>query len=103
MPAGISSHLELILNGRVADIDRSSLPLTLLEFLRARGLTGAKDGCAEGECGACAVALVRSHEDGSAYRIVNSCLLPVAAVAGHEIYTVESLEHHGELAEAQTA
>jgi xanthine dehydrogenase small subunit len=92
MRAG-SSSLEFVLNGSPIAIDQPSMPMTLLEFLRARGLTAAKEGCAEGECGACAIAMVTSHRDGSAYRVVNSCLMPVPIVAGREIYTVESLAH----------
>lgn len=77
--------------------------MTLLDFLRARGLTGAKEGCAEGECGACAVALVAEHGAASTYRIVNSCLMLLPLAAHHEVYTVESLAAGGELAPAQQA
>src|SRR5688500_6354184 len=86
--------------------------MTLLDFLRAEGLTGAKEGCAEGECGACAVLLVApnlhpssrsqtSTHERAAYRVVNSCLMFLPMAAGHEIYTVESLAVNGELTDAQ--
>src|SRR5882724_6444086 len=75
--------------------------MTLLDFIRAQGLTGAKEGCAEGECGACAVALVESEP--CAYRVVNSCLMFLPMAAGREIYTVESLAAEGELCDAQRA
>ena len=85
--------------------------MTLLDFIRARGLTGAKEGCAEGECGACAVALVEADGDhppgarssGSRYRVVNSCLMFLPMAADREIYTVEALAVDGELSEAQHA
>jgi xanthine dehydrogenase small subunit len=94
---------EFILNGRRVSVE-DECGETLLDFLRARGLTGAKEGCAEGECGACAVALVAGQgTDSSAYRIVNSCLMPLALAAHHEIYTVESLAEGGRLAPAQQA
>src|SRR5687768_7052176 len=81
--------------------------MTLLDFIRTRGLTGAKEGCAEGECGACAVALVegglpRAQSRGR-YRVVNSCLMFLPMAAGREIYTVEALALDGELSEAQRA
>jgi xanthine dehydrogenase small subunit len=95
--------LSLVLNGRRVDISATPPQATLLDFIRERGLTGAKEGCAEGECGACAVAMVAGENGGSAYRVVNSCLMFVPMAADREFYTVESLAEHGELSEVQEA
>jgi xanthine dehydrogenase small subunit len=96
---------EFVLNGRVARVPGASADMTLLDYLRARGLTGAKEGCAEGECGACAVVMRcgRPGESGSEYRAVNSCLMLLPMAAGREIDTVESLADDGQLAPAQQA
>jgi xanthine dehydrogenase small subunit len=103
MRAGTASpSLTFLLNGQTTAIDSSS-PSTLLDFLRDRGLTGSKEGCAEGECGACAVVLTMPREGGSEYRAVNSCLIPLATIAGHEVLTVEGLALDGRLAHAQAA
>jgi xanthine dehydrogenase small subunit len=77
--------------------------MTLLDFVRVHGLTGAKEGCAEGECGACAVALVEPDGAGSRYRVVNSCLMFLPMAAGRELYTVEGLAIDGEMSEPQCA
>ena len=66
-------------------------------------MTGAKEGCAEGECGACTVLLRRSHPTGSHYVPVNSCLLFLPMLAGQEVYTVEALAEGGRLCDAQQA
>ena len=95
--------IQFSLNGRTVRVDAPAAQMTLLEFIRARGLTGAKEGCAEGECGACAVAFVDPDGEGSRYRVVNSCLMFLPMAAGREIYTVESLAVDGELSEAQHA
>ncbi len=103
--------LEFILNGESIRLEHPSVHVTLLDFIRARGLTGAKEGCAEGECGACAVACVDADSttalapDGrrSCYRVVNSCLMLLPMAAGREIVTVEALAVDGELSEAQSA
>ena len=94
--------IEFLVNGDRVRVDEGA-PGMLLDFLRARGLTGAKEGCAEGECGACAVALVAPSGSGSAYRVVNSCLLPVDLAAGREVITVEGLASNGTLAPVQQA
>jgi len=93
--------IEFLLNGTRLRVDHPAPQMTLLDFIRSRGLTGSKEGCAEGECGACAVALVESDGAGSAYRVVNSCLMFLPMAAGREIYTVESLVAGGELHDAQ--
>ena len=95
--------VSLLLNRRPLRIDPELPQATLLDCLRARGLTGAKEGCAEGECGSCSVVMVADEGGSSAYRVVNSCLMFLPMAAGREIYTVESLAEHGEPCEAQRA
>jgi carbon-monoxide dehydrogenase small subunit len=69
---------------------------SLLEALRERiGLTGAKEGCNNGNCGACAVIM-----DG---RMVNSCVVMAAEVEGSDITTVEGLAEDGQLHPLQQA
>lgn len=93
----------ILLNGRDVHLGQSAPHGTLLDFIRARGLTGAKEGCAEGECGACAVAMVAEEQGRAAYRVVNSCLMLLPTAADREFYTVESLARHGTLSEVQQA
>jgi len=76
-------QLRLTVNGRAHELDVPA-QATLLDVLRDElGLTGTKQGCNEGECGACTVLV-----DGKA---VDSCLLMALAAAGSEIVTVEGL------------
>ena len=51
---------EFTVNGRTMRVDGAAPSTTLLDFLRSSGLTGSKQGCAEGDCGACTVAVVES-------------------------------------------
>ncbi|HEX7652413.1 MAG TPA: 2Fe-2S iron-sulfur cluster-binding protein, partial [Verrucomicrobiae bacterium] len=88
----MSSPLKFTLNGKIVALAECSPNLTLLEYLRGRGCTGTKEGCAEGDCGACSVALLERKANGEpAYRVVNSCLLPVALLADREVLTVEGM------------
>jgi xanthine dehydrogenase small subunit len=79
-------------NGRCRSLARTPAHTNALDFLRACGLTGAKEGCAEGECGACAVLLARPDGPaGTAWTSVNACLVPAAALDGQEVVTSEGL------------
>ncbi len=97
------ARIEFVLNrDRVRVDDRPLAPA--LAVLRDRfGLTGAKEGCAEGDCGACTIALGAPAEGGVRYRAVNSCLLPAARLAGRHVVTVEGLAEPGNLHPVQRA
>ena len=104
MTAGLTNKpLQFLLNGRSVSIDKAGTQTTLLDVIRDRGLTGAKEGCAEGECGACMVLDVAPRKGGSTYRAITSCLMLAPMAAGREIYTVEALAENGKLAEVQQA
>ncbi len=95
---------EFVLNGERVRVENVAPTTTLLDWLRAGGRTGTKCGCAEGDCGACSVALVDRHADGqSAYRAINSCIAFLPMFAGREIVTVEGLAPDGELHPVQDA
>jgi carbon-monoxide dehydrogenase small subunit len=82
-------QLVLTVNGMAHEVEARPTA-RLLDVLRDQlGLTGTKEGCAEGECGACTVIV-----DG---RAVNSCVMLAVQARGKEILTVESLAHDGEL------
>jgi xanthine dehydrogenase small subunit len=84
--------VRFILNGAAVQVDRVDPHMSLLAWLRSTGRTGTKEGCAEGECGACAVALLRPDAFGRAQLApVNSCLLPLPALDGHSVVTVEGV------------
>jgi xanthine dehydrogenase small subunit len=102
-PAVEQSGIRFHLNGSLVEARDLPVSTTLLDFIRAQGLTGTKEGCAEGECGACTVAVVKSHGSGSQYVPINSCLLLLPMASGLEIYTVERLARDGKLAEVQQA
>jgi len=72
-----------------------NLGTVLLDVLREDlGLTGTKDGCREGDCGACMVLIGTPQPEGIRYQTVNSCLLPIGDTAGRHVVTVEGLDQH---------
>ncbi|MET9254192.1 FAD binding domain-containing protein [Streptomyces sp. NPDC003717] len=86
----------ITVNGKVTPISPSTPHTTVLDFLRERGLTGSKEGCAEGECGACSVLVARPGVDKPTdWVAINACLSPVAALDGQEIITAEGLATPG--------
>jgi xanthine dehydrogenase small subunit len=83
--------LRFVLNGEPVELRGVRPTVTLLDWLRGRGLTGTKEGCAEGDCGACTVAL-RWAEDGRLVaRPVCACITLLPMVHGREVVTVEAL------------
>jgi xanthine dehydrogenase small subunit len=88
----MAAAFEFTLNGKPVRVEAVSPNTPLLDFLRGRGLTGAKEGCAEGDCGACSVAIIERDANGKpTYRAVNSCLMPVCLLAGREVVSVEGV------------
>ncbi len=84
----------IVVNGEPRDLHGVPLHTNALDFLRGCGLTGAKEGCAEGECGACSVMVARPAPDGSdatEWTAINSCLVPAASLDGQEVVTAEGL------------
>ena len=88
----MNDSIRFILNGE--DITLSSLrpTETLLDFLRLnRRLTGTKEGCAEGDCGACTVLVGRLIDGGLHYESVNACIRFVGSLHATHVVTVEHL------------
>ena len=82
----------LVVNGRTRELGEVGGHVTLLEWLRGSGLTGCKEGCAEGECGACAVLVARDDgPDRTRWVAINACLVPAAAFDQQEVVTAEGL------------
>lgn len=84
--------LQITVNGQ-ARTEAPARPHTnLLDWLRDQGLTGAKEGCAEGECGACAVLVARADgPEAARWTAINACLPPALAFDGQEVLTAEGL------------
>lgn len=87
----------ITVNGRETPISPAAPHTTALDFLRGCGLTGTKEGCAEGECGACSVLVARPGVNKPTdWVAVNACLVPAAALDGQEIITSEGLATAGD-------
>ncbi|MDQ8703821.1 FAD binding domain-containing protein [Streptomyces sp. LHD-70] len=87
----------ITVNGTETPLAPAAPHTTVLDFLRERGLTGTKEGCAEGECGACSVLVARPGVDKPTdWVAVNACLVPAAALDGQEVVTSEGLATVGE-------
>lgn len=86
------SDVAVTVNGERRALTGTATHSTALDWLRDTGLSGSKEGCAEGECGACAMLLATPNEDGgTAWTPVNACLVPVYALNGQEVVTAEGL------------
>jgi xanthine dehydrogenase small subunit len=83
---------QVVVNGQPRRLGNVGGHVTLLDWLRDDGLTGSKEGCAEGECGACAVLVARPDgADRTQWTALNACLVPAAGFDGQELITVEGI------------
>ena len=97
--------IQFHLNGELRVEDSLPPTTSVLDYLREhRGQTGTKEGCAEGDCGACSIVLIRKGEGGkSVYEAVNSCLLMLLQLDGANVVTVEGVAGANALDPVQTA
>ncbi len=97
-------EITFVLNGEVQRLAGVSPTTTLYQLIRARGLTGTKEGCAEGDCGACTVALGAIENGRLRLRAITSCILLVGQLQGKSVSTVEHIKGPaGELHPVQQA
>jgi len=98
------SEIRFLRRGRMVKLTNVSPTLTLLDYLRlTERATGTKEGCAEGDCGACTVVLRRLRGERLCYEPVNACILFAGQADGCEIITVEDLARDGGLHPVQQA
>ena len=84
--------IRFLRRGRVVEIGGLDLRTTLLDYLRlAERSVGTKEGCAEGDCGACTVVLGRLRGGRLSYEPVNACILLLGQLDGAELVTIEDL------------
>jgi len=89
-----ANTIRFLLNGKVVETEVVDPTRTVLQFLREDlRLTGTKEGCAEGDCGACTVVLVERDGGGAptGFRTINSCIQFLPTIDGRELLTVEGL------------
>ncbi|RYF13828.1 MAG: xanthine dehydrogenase small subunit [Comamonadaceae bacterium] len=84
--------MRFVRRGELVSLSNVPPDRTLLEVLREDlACTGTKEGCGEGDCGACTVVLGEAHEGGLQYRAINSCIRLAHSIDGMALWTVEDL------------
>lgn len=105
--------IQFLLNDQLIQIENERADLSLLEFVREqKGLTGTKEGCASGDCGACTLVVATLPTKPTAdisspvdlqYKAINSCVTFLPAVHGKQVITVEHLSEASTLHPVQAA
>lgn len=96
MAIGIRNEIRFLLNGKQVTIRDVAPDGTLLDWLRLdRSLRGSKEGCAEGDCGACTVLVGKLSSGSLVYESVNACIRFVGSLDGCHVVTIEHLQASG--------
>src|SRR5271154_3579931 len=104
VPTAARDALRFHFRGAYVELRQFSPRATVLDWLREdMGAKGTKEGCAEGDCGACTVALARFRAGRIAYEPFNACILLLGQLDGAELITIEDLASGGELHPLQRA
>lgn len=101
----VRRFIRFYLNGVLREVTPASATQTVLQYLREElRLTGTKEGCGEGDCGACTITEAVLRPDGQVhFQAVNACIRFVATLDGKAVWTVEALEQNGVPHPAQQA
>ncbi|MEO1323032.1 MAG: xanthine dehydrogenase small subunit [Pseudomonadota bacterium] len=96
--------IQFLWDGEIHTVEEFDPTQTVLEWLREdQRKTGTKEGCAEGDCGACTVVIGELHDERVRYRAVNACIFFLPLLDGKELVTVESLGSSDDLHPVQSA
>ena len=93
-----NSTIRFLLNDQIITLENLDPNLTILQYLRDhQHLSGTKEGCASGDCGACTVVLAEVKDNEMVYQSVNSCIGFVGSLHGKQLITVEHLKQDDQL------
>ena len=96
--------LQFLRAGKIVSIESFEPDTMLLDYLRLTEKSkGTKEGCNEGDCGACTIVLGRPQNGTMHYQAVNSCILMLGQIHGAELITVDDLAENGKLHPVQQA
>ena len=90
----IKNEIEFILNDELININNVDTNVSVLNYLRInKRLTGTKEGCASGDCGACTAIIAELKNNKLKYKAVNTCIMFLYSLHGKQLITVEHLSN----------
>ena len=88
----IKNEIEFILNDKLIKIKYIDPNVTVLKYLRTnKKLTGTKEGCASGDCGACTAVIAELNNNKLKYKSINTCIMFLYSLHGKQLITVEHI------------